>query len=74
MIAVPGQPFAVGVIVNVTVIGALVVFVKIPEISPLPEAAMPVTVPELSLVQAYVVPETFPDKTIVLIVPAEQMV
>ena len=37
--------------VNVTVIGALVVLVKLPLISPVPLAAIPVTVPVLSLVQ-----------------------
>ena len=52
VIAAPGQPFAVGVIVKVTVTGALVVFVKEPEMLPEPEAAMPVTATALSLVQA----------------------
>ena len=47
----PTQPLAVGVIVNVTVIGAKVVLVNVPLISPDPLAAMPVTVPVLSLVQ-----------------------
>ena len=47
----PRQPLAVGVIVNVTVTGALVVLVNVPLISPEPLAAMPVTVPVLSLVQ-----------------------
>ena len=51
VIAVPGQPFAVGVMVNVTVTLALVVLVNDPVISPLPLAAMPVTVPVLFLVQ-----------------------
>jgi hypothetical protein len=50
-IGVPGQPFAVGVIVNVTVIGAAVVFVKAPVIFPEPLAAIPVTEMVLSLVQ-----------------------
>ena len=48
----PGQPLAVGVIVKVTVIGALVVLVNAPLMSPLPLAAIPVTVPVLSRVQA----------------------
>ena len=61
-------------IVKVTVTGALVVFVKEPEMLPEPDAAIPVTVPELSLVQAYVVPLTAPDNTIVLIEAAEQIV
>ena len=52
VIAAPGQPFAVGVIVKVTVIGALVVLVSEPDMLPEPDAAIPVTVPELSLVQA----------------------
>jgi hypothetical protein len=51
VIGVPAQPFAVGVIVNVTVTGELVVFVKVPEIFPLPLAPIPVTLPVLSLVQ-----------------------
>ena len=48
---VPGQPFAVGVIVKVTVTGALVVLVSVPLIFPLPAAAIPVTETVLSLVQ-----------------------
>jgi len=74
VIAVPAQPFAVGVIVKVTVTGALVVFVNVPEIFPLPLAAMPVTVAVLSLVQAYVVPLTAPVNAIVVIADAEQIV
>jgi hypothetical protein len=43
VIAAPGQLFAVGVIVKVTVIGALVVLVNEPDMLPDPlEAAMPV--------------------------------
>src|SRR5450631_185679 len=49
VITVPVQPVAVGVIVNVTVIGALVALVKVPLILPTPILAMPVT-PGLSLV------------------------
>jgi hypothetical protein len=53
VIDAPGQLAPeVGVIVNVTVTGAEVVFVNAPLISPLPLAAMPVTVPVLFLVQA----------------------
>jgi len=52
VIAAPGQPFAVGVIVKVTVIGALVVLVSEPDMLPEPEAAIPVTATALSLVQA----------------------
>ena len=74
VIAAPGQLFADGVIVKVTVIGALVVFVRVPEMLPDPLAAIPVTATALSLVQAYVVPLTAPDNTIVLIAFAEQMV
>ena len=51
VIGAPGQPLAVGVIVKVTVTGALVVLVNVPDILPEPLAAMPVTVPVLSLVQ-----------------------
>ena len=48
----PAQPFAVGVIVNVTITGANVVLVNVPLIRlPEPLAAMPVTVELLSLVQ-----------------------
>jgi hypothetical protein len=47
----PRQPLAVGVIVNVTVISAKVVFVSVHALLPAPLAAMPVTVPVLSLVQ-----------------------
>lgn len=49
--AVPGQPLATGVMVNVTVSGNKVVFVNVPVILPLPLAAIPVTAPVLSLVQ-----------------------
>lgn len=51
MIGVPLQPLAAGVIVKVTVTGVLVVLVSVPEISPAPLAAIPVTVATLSLVQ-----------------------
>ena len=74
VIGKPTQPLAVGVIVKVTVTGALVVFVKVPEMLPLPLAAMPVTVAVLLRVHAYVVPVTAPVKTMVLIDEAEQMV
>ena len=75
MIGVPGQPLAVGVIVNVTVIGALVVLVKVPLILPDPLAAIPVTVAVLSLVQLYTTPDTaLPDITIVVIGVAEHFV
>jgi hypothetical protein len=51
VMVVPGHPFAVGVIVKVTVTGAFVVLVKIPLMLPLPLDGRPVTVPELSRVQ-----------------------
>lgn len=73
VIALPGQVFAVGVIVNVTVIGALVVLVSVPEILPEPLAAIPVT-PGLLRVQLNVVFATLPVRTIVVIVPPEQIV
>ena len=47
----PGQPLAVGVIVKVTVVGALVVLVNVPEIFPAPLPDIPVTPLVLSLVQ-----------------------
>ena len=48
----PAQPLAVGVMVKVTVTGALVVLVRLPEIGdPAPLAGIPVTVATLSLVQ-----------------------
>jgi len=70
----PAQPLAVGMIVKVTVCGILVVLVNAPLILPLPLAAIPVTLAVLFLVQLKVVPETAPDNTIVVMVPAEQMV
>ena len=47
----PAQPLAVGVMVKVTITGALVGLVKVPVIGvPLPLAGIPVTVATLSLV------------------------
>ena len=74
MIGAPEQPLAVGVIVKVTVTGALVVLVNVPLILPEPLAAMPVTVAELFLVQLNVVPLTLLLRTIVEIDAAEQLV
>jgi hypothetical protein len=74
VIGVPGHPFATGVIVKVTVTGALVVFVKLPLMFPLPLARIPVTATVLFLVQLKVVKATFPERTIVAIVPDEQIV
>lgn len=71
VIGVPGHPFATGVIVNVTVTGEAVVFVNVPEISPLPLAAIPVTIAALSLVQLKVVPAVFPVNTIGVIAPEQ---
>ncbi len=51
VIGVPVQPLALGVIVKVTVTGALVVLVNVPLILPVPLAAMPVTAVVLSRVQ-----------------------
>lgn len=51
VIAVPVQPFAVGVIVNVTVTEEPLVLVRVPVISPVPLDAIPVTEPVLFLVQ-----------------------
>ena len=61
-------------IVNVTVTGALVVFVSDPPISPVPLAAIPVAVPVLSLVQLKMVPATLPDRIIFEIREPEQIV
>ena len=74
VIGAPTQPLAVGVIVNVTVTGAKVVFVNAPAMLPLPLAAIPVTATILSLVQLKVVPPTDPDNTIVVIAPPEHIV
>ena len=60
--------------VKVTVTGAAVVLVKLPLMSPLPLAAIPVTDVVLSLVQLKVVPDTLPLSTIVVILSAEQIV
>lgn len=78
VIGVPVQvtpPFVyAGVIVKVTVTGAVVVFVNEPAILPAPLAAMPVTGTLLSLVQLYTVPATLPVNTIVVMAEPEQMV
>jgi hypothetical protein len=49
--AEPVHPFAVGVMVNVTVAAVAEVFINAPLILPEPLAAIPVTEAELSLVQ-----------------------
>ena len=70
----PVQLFAEGVNVNVTVIGAFVVLVKLPVTLPVPLGPIPVTVPVLSRVQLNVVPVTGPEGVIVLMAPPEQIV
>ena len=74
VIGAPSQLLAVGVMVNVTVTGALVVLVNVPLILPVPLAAIPVTATVLSLVQLNVVLATLPDNTIVVIGLAEHLV
>lgn len=66
----------VGVMVKVTVTGALVVFVNVPVMLPLPLAAIPVTSVVLSRVQAKVVPvtELLVPKLIVPIATPEHLV
>ena len=61
-------------IVKVTVIGANVVLVSVPDILPVPLAAIPVTVATLSRVQVYSVPATLPVSKIVVIADPEQVV
>ena len=51
LMGAPVQPFAVGIMVKVTVTAAAVVLVKAPVILPVPLAAMAVTVAVLFLVQ-----------------------
>ena len=70
----PTQPLAVGVIVNVTVIGLTVVLVSVPLILPEPLAAIPVTVATLSLVQVKVVLAALLVSTIGIIAVALQIV
>jgi hypothetical protein len=50
-VGIPEQLLATGVMVKVTIRGALVVLTKVPPIFPLLVARMPVIVAELSLVQ-----------------------
>ena len=70
----PGHPLAVGVIVNTTVCGTLVVLVSVPEILPVPLAGIPVTFTVLVLVQLNVVPATGPTITTGVIGVPEQTV
>ena len=74
VMGVPLQPFAVGVMVNVTVTAAAVVFVKAPMILPDPLAAIPVREAVLSLVQLKVMPFTMLLNTTGVIVEPEQIV
>lgn len=73
-IGVPLQPFAIGVIVKVTVAGEKVALIKVPEISPLPLELNPVIVAILSLVQLKFVPDKLPLKAIVANAVLEQIV
>jgi hypothetical protein len=71
----PGQPLAVGIMVNVTNCGMNVLLVSVPAIGvPLPDAAIPVTFTRLSLVHVKVVPATSLVSTIGVIADAEQIV
>jgi hypothetical protein len=64
------QPFAVGVMVNVTVTGELPVLIKVPLMLPVPLAAIPVTGAVLSLVQLYTAPLPLPlNETVLMAVP-----
>jgi len=65
---------AVGITVKVTVMGATVVLVRLPLISPVPLAGIPVTRALLSLVQVYVVPGVTLLLTIVVMMAPEQLV
>lgn len=71
---VPVHPFAVGVMVNVTVIGTVLLLVKMPEIFPVPLAAIPDTESVLFLVQLYKVPAACPVKVMGIILEPEQIV
>jgi hypothetical protein len=74
VIGVPLQPFAVGVILNVTVTGAVEVLIKVPLILPDPLAVIPVTEAVLFLVQLKVVPLMLLVSVTGVIVTPEQMV
>jgi hypothetical protein len=75
VMGVPGQPLAVGVMVKVTVTGAVVVLVSVPLMLPAPLAAMPVAATVLSLVQLYTTPATaLPVMAIVVIATPEHTV
>ena len=74
VIGVPIQPFALGVMVKVTSIGAKVVLVNVPVIPPTPLEARPVMVAVASRVQEYVVPLTLPLNRIGVMPAPEQIV
>ena len=71
VIGVPEHPLAAGVIMKVTVCAVLVVLVRVPLMSPLPLAGIPVTLLVLSRVQMNNVPETLPVNAIVEIGPEQ---
>lgn len=78
-VAVIGVPVQVtpplvklGVMVKVTVIGAAVVLVSVPIMSPVPLAAIPGAVTVLFLVQVKIVPTTLPDNMIGVMATPEQ--
>ena len=72
--AAPVHPFAVGVMVNVTLIGTVVVLVNVPLISPETPAAIPVTETVLSLVQLNTVPLTLLALTMVVMAEPEHLI
>ena len=75
VMGVPSQPLSVGVMVKVTVTGAVVVFVRVAVlIFPVPLAAIPVTATVLFLVQLKVVPANPPLNPMGAMAVPEQMV
>ena len=74
VVGAPVHPVAVGVIVKVTVTMPVVVFVNVPLMFPLPEAAIPVAITVLSRTQLNVVPATFPESVMIEIGIFEQTV
>ena len=62
--AKPLHPFLDGMMVKVTVIGAFVRLVKVPEMFPVPVAGIPVTLTVLSLVHENVEPRTSAESVI----------
>ena len=74
VVPVPGQLLAVVVMVNVTVIAALVELISVPLIFPDPLFPIVPVTPGLSLVQLKVVPLTVPLSTMGVIADPEQIV